>query len=76
LVATNKNDEENFKIQEEYFFMLATVNSNGNEIFVAIWVREPTVILPEANCCLLTLAFSIAEADICSQITNCFNVEF
>ena len=56
--------------------MPTTVNTNGNDISIAMWVREPSEVLPEANFLLLTVVFSIAEADIRSQITNCFNVEF
>ncbi len=56
--------------------MPTTVNTNGNDISVARWVREPSGVLPEANFLLLTFVFSITVADIRSQMTNCFNVEF
>jgi hypothetical protein len=71
-----ENEDEDFKKQEEYTFMPPTVNTNGDDIFLARWVREPSRVLPETNFHLLTVVFSITEADIRSQITNCFNVEF
>jgi hypothetical protein len=57
--------------------MPCTVNTNGDDISLAKWVREPSRVLPEANFHLLTVVFSIAKSVIIpSQITNCFNVEF
>ena len=72
-----KNEDEDFKKQEEYTFVPPTVNTNEDDISLARWVREPSRVLPEANFHLLTVVFSSAKSVIIpSQITNCFNVEF
>jgi len=56
--------------------MPTTLNTNGNDISVAIWFREQIGKMAAGRFYLLTVVFSIAEADIRSQMTNCFNVEF
>jgi hypothetical protein len=72
-----ESEDEDFKKQEEYTFMPPTVTTNGDEISVAIWVREQSGKMAGASFHLLTVVFSIAEADIIrSQITDRFNVEY
>lgn len=72
-----ESEDDDFKKQEEHTFMPPTVKTEGDEISVAIWVREQSGMSPEVNFHLLTVVFSIAESDIIrSQITDRFYVEF
>lgn len=72
-----EKEDDDFRKQEEHTFMPPTVKTEGDEISVAVWVRSPSGMSPEANFHLLTVVFSASEADIIrSQITDRFYVEF
>lgn len=69
--------DEEFLKQEEHTFMPPTAKTEGDEITVAIWVKQPSGMATEAYYHLLTVVFSISEADIIrTQITDRFSVDY
>lgn len=69
--------DDDFKSQEEHTFMPPTVKTENGEIIVAVWVREPSGMNPDANFYLYTSAFDLKTGDfIRSQITDRFAINF
>ena len=69
--------DDDFKSQEEHTFMPPTVKTESGEIIVAVWVREPAGMNPDANFYLYTSAFDLKTGDfIRSQITDRFTINF
>jgi hypothetical protein len=72
-----ESTDEDFEAQNDHTFMPPTVKTDGDEISVAIWVKQPPGMAREAYFHLQTIVFSIQEADfIRSQITDRFTVGY